>query len=234
MNELTRRLRAALVPIESTVVERRPLGRHLLEIRCDAPSRFAPGDVLSVRVGGATVGPAGTWRRYTIAGTDDHSFRLLIERNPLGASAPFFDALRPGSAMTVRGPAAPVLPPVGDDPLLIVTDLTGLATVAGVLGRHEVPAAAATPRVAAVTVRPDVDASTLADCWHVMPDTTVLGRPDQLDDWLDEHHRPRHRVLAVGGHELVSLIRRTIARRDHRPRGLRTHVYWKPGRRGLE
>jgi hypothetical protein len=39
-------------------------------------------------------------------------------------------------------------------------------------------------------------------------------------------------VLAIGGHALVAVTRRTIAARE--PGRLRTHVYWKPGRRGLE
>jgi NADPH-dependent ferric siderophore reductase len=232
VNELGQRLRAKLVPIDTTVVERRSYGEHILEIVCRSAARFRAGDVVAVRVGGAAVGPAGTWRRYTIADADDHTFRLLIEHNPIGAAAPFFDQLACGSTLAVRGPARPVLAPAGNDPLLIVTDLSGLATVAAVIHRESASSARSDIQVAVVTAHPDVGISVIADCWHVAPDTTVLRHPEQLVGWLHGRHRPGHRVLAIGGHALVAVTRRTIAARE--PGRLRTHVYWKPGRRGLE
>lgn len=237
MNELGQRLRAKLVPIDTTVVERRAHGEHILEIACRSAARFVGGDVVAVRVGGAAVGPAGTWRRYTVAGADDHTFRLLIERNPIGAAASFFDQLDCGGTMAVRGPAKPVLAPVGDGDLLIVTDLTGLATVEAVVDRES---AGSDIQVAVVTAHLDVGISVLADCWRVAPDTsvvrhtTILRHTGQLVDWIHEHHRAGHRVVAVGGHELVAVTRRTIADLERTPGRLRTHVYWKPGRRGLE
>ena len=240
VNELGQRLRAKLVPIDTTVVERRVHGEHLLEIACRSMTRFVGGDVVAVRVGGTAVGPAGTWRRYTIAGADDHTFRLLIERNPIGVAAPFFDQLEYGSTMAVRGPAKPVLAPAGDDPLLIVTDLTGLATVEAVVHRESVSSARTDIQVAIVTAHTDVDISVVADCWHAVPDATVVRHTtiarhiDQLVAWIHGHHRPGHRVLAIGGHELVALTRRTVADLERTPARLRTHVYWKPGRRGLE
>jgi NADPH-dependent ferric siderophore reductase len=240
VNELGQRLRAKLVPIDTTVVERRAHGEHLLEIACRSMTRFVGGDVVAVRVGGTAVGPAGTWRRYTIAGADDHTFRLLIERNPIGVAAPFFDQLECGSTMAVRGPAKPVLAPAGDDPLLIVTDLTGLATVEAVVHRESVSSARTDIQVAIVTAHTDVDISVVADCWHAVPDATVVRHTtiarhiDQLVAWIHGHHRPGHRVLAIGGHELVALTRRTVADLERTPARLRTHVYWKPGRRGLE
>ena len=240
MNELSQRLRAKLVPIDTTVVVRHAHGEHLLEIACRSATRFVGGDVVAVRVGGAAVGPAGTWRRYTVAGADDHTFRLLIERNPIGAAASFFDQLERGSTMAVRGPAKPVLAPAGDDHLLIVTDLTGLATVEAVVHRESESSASTDIRVAIVTAHSDVDVSVVADCWHAVPDTivvrhtTVLRHADQVVEWIHGHHRPGHRVLAIGGHELVALARRTIADLERTPGRLRSHVYWKPGRRGLE
>jgi NADPH-dependent ferric siderophore reductase len=234
VNELGQRLRAKLVPIDTTVVERRAHGEHILEIACRSAARFVGGDVVAVRVGGAAVGPAGTWRRYTIAGSDDHTFRLLIERNPIGAAASFFDQLERGSTMAVRGPAKPVLAPAGDGDLLIITDLTGLATVEAVVQRESASAAGSDIQAAIVTAHPDVGTSVLADCWHVAPDTTVVRHTGQLVDWIHGHHRPGHRVLAIGGHELVAVTRRTIADLERTPGRLRTHVYWKPGRRGLE
>jgi len=240
VNELGQRLRAKLVPIDTTVVERRAHGEHILEIACRSATRFVGGDVVAVRVGGAAVGPAGTWRRYTVAGADDHTFRLLIERNPIGAAASFFDQLERDGTMAVRGPAKPVLAPAGDGDLLIITDLTGLATVEAVVQREAASAAGSDIQVAVVTAHLDVGVSVLADCWHAAPDTpivrhtTILRHTGQLIDWIHERHHPGHRVLAVGGHELVAVTRRTIADLERTPGRLRTHVYWKPGRRGLE
>ncbi len=240
MNELGQRLRAKLVPIDTTVVERRPHGEHILEIACRSATRFVGGDVVAVRVGGAAVGPAGTWRRYTVAGADDHTFRLLIERNPIGAAASFFDQLERDGTMAVRGPAKPVLAPAGDGDLLIITDLTGLATVEAVVQREAAAAAGSDIQVAVVTAHLDVGISVLADCWGAAADTpivrhtTILRHTGQLIDWIHERHHPGHRVLAVGGHELVAVTRRTIADLERTPGRLRTHVYWKPGRRGLE
>ena len=48
-------------------------GTKLLLAR--GPSAVESGDVLALRVGGSTIGPAGTWRRYTIAETDGPRFR---------------------------------------------------------------------------------------------------------------------------------------------------------------
>lgn len=234
MNDLGQRLRAKLVPIDTTVVERRPHGEHILEIACRSATRFVGGDVVAVRVGGAAVGPAGTWRRYTVAGADDHTFRLLIERNPIGAAASFFDQLERDGTMAVRGPAKPVLAPAGDGDLLIITDLTGLATVEAVVQREAAAAAGSDIQVAVVTAHLDVGISVLADCWGAAADTTILRHTGQLVDWIHEHHRAGHRVLAVGGHELVAVTRHTIADLERAPGRLRTHVYWKPGRRGLE
>lgn len=240
MNELGQRLRAKLVPIDTTVVERRAHGEHILEIACRSAARFVGGDVVAVRVGGAAIGPAGTWRRYTIAGAADHTFRLLIERNPIGDAASVFDQLERDSTMAVRGPAKPVLAPVGDGDLLIITDLTGLATVEAVTRRESVSSARSDIQVAVVTAYPDVGISVLADCWHAAPDITVLRHitvvrhTGQLVDWIHGHHRPGLRVLAIGGHELVAVTRRTIGDLERTPGLLRTHVYWKPGRRGLE
>jgi NAD(P)H-flavin reductase len=240
VNELGQRLRAKLVPIDTTVVERRTHGEHILEIACRSAARFVGGDVVAVRVGGAAVGPAGTWRRYTVAGADDHTFRLLIERNPVGAAASFFDQLERNSTMAVRGPAKPVLAPTGDGDLLIITDLTGLATVEAVVDRESASTAGSDIQVAIVTAHLDVGISVLADCWHAAPDTTFVPRTTivrhtgQLVDWIHAHLRPSHRVLAIGGHELVAVTRRSVADLERTPGRLRSHVYWKSGRRGLE
>lgn len=230
---LADRLRAKLLPRTATVTSRTDLTASLVELWCTAPARFEPGDVLAVRVDGTGPGPTGTWRRYTVAGTDGPRFRLVLERNPAGAAARCIDSIRVGHDLTVRGPAKAVVPPSGDAPLLVVADLTGLATIAALI-----QSAHPDERVTAaiVSADPRVDVSIVAACVPVgSADCTVLRHHDHVADWTHrraEDHGTAVRLLAVGEHDLT-----VVARHAARAAGvahIRTRTYWKPGRRGLE
>lgn len=239
MSRIVERLRAKLVPVDVRVtgVDTAPVG--CFELRFATPRPFAAGEVLAVRVGGTgTVG--ATWRRYTIADTDGSTHRLIIERNEIGAAASMLADLRPGDHLTVRGPEPAVLAPEGTTPIVVVADLTGLATIAAIV--HRSRAGGHRERVEAAVVVEHGAAGLHADrigslLHHGPADLVVLSGHAELAGWIAGRYRARSepvRFLAIGGHDLVTAARQA-ALAAGAPRGLvRTRTYWKPGRTGLE
>lgn len=238
MTTIAGRLRAKLVPYRAHITSRTDLTEALVEISCTSPATFEAGQVLALRVDGNGPGPTGTWRRYTIAEATGHEFRLIIQRNPDGAAAPLMNTVTTADTLTIRGPASPVLPSAGDGLLLIASDLTGLATIAALT--HRTCSDEPTRRVAiAVFSRDaDIDPSVIArvvgtTAQHV----TVHARHEHIEAWIRSHRRDDDddlRLLCVGEHGLTRTARRAAVASAIAPGRVRTHTYWKPGRRGLE
>lgn len=250
MSRIVERLRAKLVPMEvqvtghdSVPVGYSPVG--CIEVRFVAPRPFAAGDVLAVRVGGGGGVVGATWRRYTVADTDGSTCRLVIERNGIGAAVALFDGLRSGDRLLVRGPEPAVLPPDGTGPIVVVSDLTGLATITAVV--HRSREGGRRDRVEAAVVPDDPSGGPRAGGCLVpavggllrdLPDDlTVLSGGVELDDWITQRcraHPEGLRFLAVGGHDLTTAVRRAALAAGAGRGQLRTRTYWKPGRSGLE
>lgn len=233
-----RRLRAKLVPSRATVTGRAELAESLVELWCAAPAPFDPGQVLAVRVDGTGPGPTGTWRRYTIAATDGLRFRLIVQRNPDGAAAHLVDTVTAGDTVTIRGPERAVLPPVGDSPLLVVADLTGLATIAALAHQDRGDGRPHRIGLAVLTSHLDVDSSIIADAVGVDPEEITMHRDrEHLAGWFRDRSMTGHatpRVLALGEHELTRVARQAALEVGVPAAQVRTRTYWKPGRRGLE
>ena len=231
-------MRSKLVPIQATIVDRVAVSRGFVQVQCTAPARFDPGDVVAIRVGGSTLGPAGTWRRYTVADSADQHFRLLIEHNPLGAAAAFLDSLEVGGNVAVRGPEAAVLPPEGTGPIVVIADLTGLATISAVIARARQVSPSDRVEVVVMTADVSMDRTAVAACIGTAPDELVVYRHlDEVVEWINRRCQDCGgglRLLAVGGHDLATISRRTAIATGAPSVALRTRTYWKQGRRGLE
>ena len=238
MTALVQRLRAKLVPTTATVTGRADLTENLVEIWCSAPTRFEPGQVLAVRVDGHGPAPTGAWRRYTIAETNGHQFRLIIQRNPGGAAEHLINTIGTGAHLSIRGPANPVHPPVGNNPLLVVTDLTGLATVAALTDHARRGEQAAHAAVMVFSTYQKTDSSNIADCLRLTAvDCDVHRHFEDIADWVhcrsgDDRNTPR--LLAIGEHKLTAIAKRSALTAGVAPTHIRTRTYWKPGRRGIE
>jgi NADPH-dependent ferric siderophore reductase len=238
MTPLGRRVRAKLIACQATVVSRADLGGALVEIWCTGQTPLEPGDVLAVRVAGHGPGPAGVWRRYTISETNGHQFRLIVQRNPVGAAAPFIDTVTTGNTVTIRGPARAVLSPVGDGPLLVVSDLTGLATIAALTHQARRDGRAEQIAVAVLSANQNIDSPTVASCLgDAIGDPVVHHHVDDIAHLVRQHSGLGHdtpRLLAIGEHGLTALAKRTALAAGLSPKHVRTRTYWNPGRRGLE
>jgi NADPH-dependent ferric siderophore reductase len=238
MNTIARRLRAKLVPTEVIVEDVATIADALIELRCVAPTPLSPGDVVAVRVDGRRRTVGGTWRRYTVADTDDSLFRLIIERNPHGSATDIFDEVRTGSRLVVRGPSAPVLPSPGTAPIVVVGDLTGLATIASVLHTSRCSDPKPCVEAAVITARSDLAPIAIATCLRpTANELTVHHDHDELAEWVRDRYRAHPggiRCLVVGEHDLTVRVRRS-AQTAGAPHGtVRARTYWKPGKRGLE
>lgn len=240
MSRVVERLRAKLVPMEVVVTSIDTAAVGCIEVRFLAPRPFAAGDVLAVRVGGRGGAVGGTWRRYTVADTEGSSGRLVIECNGIGAAAALFAAVRSGDRLLVRGPEPAVLAPEGTAPIVIVSDLTGLATITAIVRRSR--ADGRRDRVEAAVVLDDPAGEHQAGSVGMLlgdpPDElTVLSRSAELGDWITRRYGADPdglRFLAVGGHDLTTAARRAAMAAGARRGLLRTRTYWKPGRTGLE
>jgi NADPH-dependent ferric siderophore reductase len=238
MTTLGRRVRAKLIPRQATFVSRTDLAGALVEVWCTSQTPLQPGDVVAVRVAGRGPGPTGEWRRYTVAESDGHRFRLLIQHNPGGAAAAFIDSVRPGDAVTIRGPEGAVLPPVGEGPLLVVSDVTGLATLAALTNEASRNGRAEQITVAVFSENRSIDSSVVRSC---LGDPTgefaVLRHLDDVARLVSEHagtDDDNARLLAIGEHGLTAMAK-SAARGAGRARThISTRAYWRPGRRGLE
>jgi NADPH-dependent ferric siderophore reductase len=235
VSALTQRLRAKLIPTPVTVVRRSDDTPGLVDVWCVAARPFQPGHVLALRVDGEGPGPTGTWRRYTIAETDGNNFRLLIQRNPGGAGERLFAAIASADVLSIRGPEPEVMPPTGVGPLLVVADLTGLATVAAVL-QHERRDTAPTS-VAVHVNSAGIEASAIGGCLGVVAeDVSVHGDHAAVAEWIRHRVDADHsiRLLGVGEYSLVAAAKRAAIGAGVASTQIRSRVYWKPGRRGLE
>lgn len=237
MTTIVERIRAKVVPHLATVTSRADLTESVVEISCTSPTTFEAGQVLAVRVDGHGPGPTGTWRRFTIAGATGDEFRLVIQRNPGGAAARLIDTLATGDTLTIRGPASAVLPSVGDGPLLIVTDLTGLATTAALI-RHMRCANPICPVQIAVSNTNDIDPSIIAGVVGTTADDVVVHTDhEHIGAWVRGRagdNRNNVRLLGIGEHDLVEVARHAALASSVAPARIRTRTFWKPGRRGLE
>jgi NADPH-dependent ferric siderophore reductase len=235
---LGRRVRAKLIPRQATIVSRTDLAGALVDTWCIGQTPFQPGDVLAVRVAGLGPGPTGVWRRYTISETNGHRFRLIIQRNPGGAAGPFIDTVTTGDTVTIRGPARAVLPPVGDGPLLAVSDLTGLATIAALTHQARRDGRAEQIGVAVFSANKNIDLSIVASCLGDSGGAPIIHRHlDDIASWVRQHSGFTHdspRLLAIGEHGLTALAERTALAVGFSPKHVKTRTYWNPGRRGLE
>jgi NADPH-dependent ferric siderophore reductase len=245
VSRIVERLRAKLVPMEVLVTGVETAAVGCIDVRFVAPRPFAAGDVLAVRVGGRGGAVGGTWRRYTVADTEGSTGRLVIERNEIGAAAVLFAGLRSGDRLLVRGPEPAVLAPEGAGPIVVVSDLTGLATITAVVRRSR--DGGRRDRVEAAVVLDDhadersagaIPVRSVGELLRDGPDElAVLRRSAELDDWITQRYRAHAdglRFLAVGGHDLTTSARRAARAAGARPGLLRTRTYWKPGRTGLE
>lgn len=238
MTTLGRRVRAKLIPRQATLVSRTDLAGALVEVWCTDQTPLQPGDVVAVRVAGRGPVPVGAWRRYTVAESDGHRFRLLIQHNPGGAAAAFIDAVRPGHAVTIRGPEGAVLPPVGEGPLLVVSDVTGLATLAALNNQVNRDGRTEQITVAVFSENRHLDSSVVVSCLgDPMGEFTVLRHLDDIARRVSEHagtHDGNARLLAIGEHGLTAVAERAALGAGLATTQISTRAYWRPGRRGLE
>jgi NADPH-dependent ferric siderophore reductase len=238
MMELGRRVRAKLVPRQATVVGRADLAGALVEVWCTAQTPLRPGDVLAVRVAGRGPSPTGVWRRFTVAESDGHRFRLLLQRNAGGAAAAFVDTVAVGDTVLVRGPERAVLPPVGDGPLLVVSDLTGLATIAALNQQPYRNENEQGVTFAVFSENQHIDSSVVASCLRGSVGDVVAHRQfNDIARMVSEHAASPYgsaRLLAIGEHSLTIVAKRTALGANLSMTQIRTRAYWRPGRRGLE
>jgi NADPH-dependent ferric siderophore reductase len=234
---VSNRLRSKLEVMATEVCNVVRHDESLTEVWLSSPGHFSAGDVLVARIGGNGTRLSGAWRRYTVAQAADSMVRLIIETHPHGALGRFFAAVEVGDAVDVRGPRSPVHPPPGNAPLIVVGDLTALATIASVDALERLRGASA-PTRAAVVIGDRSDAASVTAC---LPDlagrVSIFRQPAELDDWLAhcfDGEGSDSRLLAVGEHGAITRARDAALRAGAGRRSIRTHAYWKPGRRGLE
>jgi hypothetical protein len=201
------RVRAKVVPWTATVVAVERVAADLVAIRCARPSiAITAGDVLALRVGGVTAGPLGTWRRYTVASADPSTFTVVAHLAGGGPGSTLLGSCAADDRLTWRGPSR------GIDldsrrRWLVIGDESAIGAI-DALVHGEVPPVA----------------------------SHIATGPDDAHEWLAQQLERQDvdalAVLGIGEHGLVREIGGTA--RSLGVTSVRTRVYWRPGRRGME
>ena len=222
------KLRAKFIPWASNVVDTQRRGTQLIEIICaQSNPRVAAGDVIALHVAGACGGPLGTWRRYTVAGADLTTFRVVGHLASTGPGSVLLGRCVAGDSLVWRGPERGITLEPGTRWLLI-GDESAVGAIEALLGpAHEHGGTTANAFVV-----------TENDHGNEAVGLSANGSLTEACNWLDQNHRQTSGkpimtgVAVIGSHALIQ----TVA--DHVKligiSTIRRRVYWRAGRKGME